>query len=60
MTLYSRLYPTRAPIASARLVASTGALFPMKSEIKPWTVPPETQKQNNTVRKRQLTSKLMI
>lgn len=40
MCRYSRLYPTRDPIAAARLSANTGALFPMKSEIRPWTVPP--------------------
>lgn len=47
ITLYSRLYPTKAPIARARLTANTGDLFPMKSEIKPWMVPPVTKPQND-------------
>lgn len=47
-SLYSRLYPTRAPIASTRLTATTGARFPMKSDIKPWIVPPDTQAKKDT------------
>lgn len=36
-----RLYPTRAPIAISKLMHSTGALLPRKSDIRPCTVPPE-------------------
>lgn len=44
--LHLRLYPTRAPVASTRLSVTTGALFPIKSDNKPWTVPPDQKEQN--------------
>ena len=41
---YSRLYPTRDPMARSRLRANTGALFCSTSEMKPCRVPPSSTK----------------